>query len=291
MYDLKLNDINIRDPFVLLHENKYYMYGTRGDTAWGYADGFDVYISEDLIHWSDPIEVFHKPIDFWADQNFWAPEVFYYRGDFYMFASFKSDDSKRGTQILKSNSPLGPFLIHSDKPVTPATWECLDGTLYISRTGTPYMIFCHEWTQIQDGEICMIELSQDLKTAVGKPTKLFAGSEPNWTNKDADHYVTDGPFVYRTTNNTLLMIWSGFDQKGNYVISISRSDNQEINGNWSHDEQLLFDHDGGHGMIFGTHQDTLMITLHSPNTPLEERPHFYKIKEENDTLILDENRK
>ena len=32
---MKLADINIRDPFVLLHEGKYYLYGTRGATCWG----------------------------------------------------------------------------------------------------------------------------------------------------------------------------------------------------------------------------------------------------------------
>ena len=27
---IKREEINIRDPFVLVHEGKYYMYGTRG---------------------------------------------------------------------------------------------------------------------------------------------------------------------------------------------------------------------------------------------------------------------
>lgn len=52
---MTLNEINIRDPFVLTHEGKYYMYGTRGATCWGKCDGFDVYVSEDLTLWSDPI--------------------------------------------------------------------------------------------------------------------------------------------------------------------------------------------------------------------------------------------
>ena len=39
---MKLSDIHIRDPFVLLHEDKYYLYGTRGATCWGEADGFDI---------------------------------------------------------------------------------------------------------------------------------------------------------------------------------------------------------------------------------------------------------
>ena len=40
--------VNIRDPYILLHEGIYYLYGTRSATCWGEADGFDCYKSEDL---------------------------------------------------------------------------------------------------------------------------------------------------------------------------------------------------------------------------------------------------
>ena len=45
---MRLSDINLRDPFVLVHEGRYYLYGTRGATCWGPATGFDVYVSADL---------------------------------------------------------------------------------------------------------------------------------------------------------------------------------------------------------------------------------------------------
>lgn len=48
---MKLNDINIRDPYIIKAEGKYYMYGTRSATTWSYGDGFDCYISEDLENW------------------------------------------------------------------------------------------------------------------------------------------------------------------------------------------------------------------------------------------------
>ena len=66
---MKLSDIHIRDPFVLLHEDKYYLYGTRGATCWGAADGFDVFVSDDLENWSEPHEVFHNDGSFWADMH------------------------------------------------------------------------------------------------------------------------------------------------------------------------------------------------------------------------------
>lgn len=283
---MKNTEINIRDPFVLYEDGKYYMYGSRGEETWGICTGLDVYVSDDLENWSEPYEVFTKPENFWSDRNFWAPEVHKYEGAYYMFVSFFAKDKMRGTQILKADSPMGPFKLHSDGPVTPSDWMCLDGTLYIEK-GVPYMVFCHEWTQVKDGEMCVIELSKDLKKAVGEPKMLFkASSLPNVAavNNGAG-YVTDGPFMYTTKSGRLLMIWSSFTADG-YCEAISYSDNGSILGNWTHEEKLLFSKDGGHGMLFYDKNGNLKFPYHQPNNPKgAERPHFAGVAEENDTLI------
>ena len=67
---MKTTEINIRDPYILVHEGKYYLYGTRSATCWGPADGFDCYVSEDKENWKGPIEIFHRPEGFFADQNY-----------------------------------------------------------------------------------------------------------------------------------------------------------------------------------------------------------------------------
>ena len=265
---MKFKDIHIRDPYILVEGGKYYLYGSRGMETWGKGTGLDVYVSDDLENWSEPVEAFTPPAGFWADRNFWAPEVHAYRGAYYMFVSFKSDTCCRGTQILKAESPMGPFVLHSDGPVTPKEWECLDGTLYVESDGKPYMVFCHEWVQIQDGEMCAVELTEDLSASVGEPIVLFKASEPVWaTGLNGDrkgNYVTDGPFLYWTQDGTLLIIWSSFAH-GGYCEGISYSDNGSITGNWIHDERLLFEADGGHGMIFTTLEGELIFICHQPN--------------------------
>lgn len=284
---MKLCDIHIRDPFILADGGKYYLYGSRGNEAWGKCSGLDVYVSDNLETWSDAIQAFTPPEDFWTDMHFWAPEVHKYDDKYYMFVSFKSCDRCRGTQILKADSPMGPFVIHSDGPVTPPEWECLDGTLYIENN-VPYMVFCHEWTQIDDGEICVMELTKDLKKAVSEPKILFRASEPVWSDGyEPDKYVTDGPFLYRTQGGRLLMIWSSFS-KHEYCEAISYSDNDSIFGNWFHDERLLFEKNGGHGMIFKKYNNEKMFIQHMPNNSPHERPQLFKIIEKNDTLYIDE---
>lgn len=286
---MKLNEIVIRDPYVLLYEDKYYMYGTRSHLCWKKPEdidtqGFDVYISEDLENWSEPIEVFKRPKNFWADKNFWAPEVHEYEGGFYMFATFIGEERRRGTQILKADHPTGPFKIHSPEPITPKEWECLDGTLYVDKKGTPYMVFCHEWVQIKDGTICAVELSKDLTRPVGEPKLLFKASEPSWSDENAERYVTDGPCFYRTETDELLMFWSSL-MGGKYVEAIARSSNGEIDGEWENLDELLYSTDGGHGMAFRSKEGELYFTLHSPNINYQENPCFLKINDVGNNIV------
>lgn len=280
---MKLTDINIRDPFVILEDGKYYMFGTRGNECWGKGTGLDVYISDDLENWSGPTLAFDPPSDFWADRNFWAPEVHKYQNKFYMFVSFKSETKHRGTQVLISDNPEGPYRIHGKRPITPESWECLDGTFYLSKSGKPYMVFCHEWTQVGDGEICAIEMTSDLTSAVGDPMLLFKASDAEWiksvTGKPGD-YVTDGPFMHRSSGGDLFMLWSADDENG-YVEALAKSSNGEIDGKWTQVCRLVKRFSGGHGMIFKTKDGSEKLIMHSPDISLKERPFIFNLTEEN----------
>ncbi len=285
---MKCSDINIRDPYILIHEGRYYMYGTRGATCWGPATGFDVYVSDDLENWSEPIACFENDGTFWADRNYWAPEVHKWNDSFYMFASFKNEKVRRGTAILKAESPLGPFVPHSDGCITPPDWECLDGTFYVSRDQRPYMVFCHEWVQAGDGEILAVELTKDLKKPLGTPKLLFKASEAAWCKEyigadGVSGYVTDGPFMWRTEDGSLICLWSTMSQ-GGYTQAYAISDNGEIDGKFVQTEPL-FANDGGHGMLFVGQDGKRYLTLHRPNIPTEEHPVFLPVEEKGGNLI------
>lgn len=290
---MKLSEINIRDPFILPYDGNYYMYGSRvgqptESRAWGDQTGFDVYVSRDLENWSGPKSVFEKNADFWGEFHFWAPEVHLYKGKFYMLASFKAVGKCRGTHILVSDTPDGTFAPLSKEPATPADWECLDGTLYVDKSGKPHIIFCHEWLQIDNGTVCEMELSDDLSQAVSEPRVLWSGADhPDVYEacKESGHYVTDGPYLYRSEGGVLLSIWSSFTAKG-YAELISISDNGDIDGNWQVLREPLWAEDGGHGMIFKTFEGELNFVMHSPNEATCERPKITRIREENGLLKI-----
>ena len=281
---MKSKDFRIRDPFVLPFEGTYYMYGsTRLDTE----EAFDVYTSKDLINWEGPFEVFAVQEGFWSDRNFWAAEVHRYNGAFYLFGTFKSETRNRGTQILRADSPYGPFVPHSDGPITPVDWGCLDGTLYIDDGGVPYMVFCREFDLLpnRNGTMCVVQLTQDLKEPVGEPVTLFAAKDPVWAHKDANLFVTDGPFLYKADDGSLLMLWAS--APGLYAQVVSRSASSSIFGPWEHEEEVLYGENGGHGMLFHTFDGRLMLTMHQPNwNPPGEHVKFGEVICQNGKLQL-----
>jgi arabinan endo-1,5-alpha-L-arabinosidase len=287
---LTKNDIRIRDPFILTdHDSKtYFLYGTTDENVWeGQAVGFNAYQSTDLENWEGPFQVFRPAADFWADRHFWAPEVFCHHEKYYMFASFKAEGVCRGTQILVSDNPLGPFTPLSTEPVTPRDWECLDGTLYIDASQQPWIIYCHEWLQVHDGEICAQRLTDDFLATVGDPVVLFKASDADWTVpvRGETDYVTDGPFLFNDKLGRLQMLWSSRSKNG-YAVGIAHSESGSILGPWVQDSEPLIDQDGGHAMIFHTFEQELKLTIHSPNrTPLE-RPVFLTVTEKNGKLMF-----
>ena len=276
------SDINIRDPFVVVKDGKYYMYGTRAKCFGQLTGGFDVYVSDDLVNWSDPIECFDSEKHGMNRYVNWAPEVHEYRGAYYLFATFTRECGLRATFVLKSESPLGPFVPHSKGGVTPTEWECLDGTLYVDPKGDPYVVFCHEHTQILDGTICYRRLSEDLSEGIGEAVTLFNASSVQGVDSiGGDHYVTDGPFMYRSKTGELLMIWSSF-QHGKYAVYPVKFAGGDLGMDFEHQTPLITS-DGGHGMIFRG-GDALYLTFHSPNASEQEHPYFVKLVDCGDHL-------
>lgn len=282
---MKITDINIRDPYVLFENNKYYLYGTRAKDFGCKTGGFDVYTSDNLVDWSNPSECFASAQYGLNKEVNWAPEVHKYNGAYYMFATFTKENGLRGTFVLKANSPLGPFAPHSKKALTPDEWECLDGTLYIDKNGKPYLVFCHEHTQITDGAMCYVRLSDDLSEALSEPVTMFRASSPYYIEEkpEGEHYITDGPFMYRTRDGELLMIWSTFIHH-QYAQCLAKSDNGEIDGEFIHLPPLITD-DGGHGMLFNG-KEGLMLTFHTPNQTDYERPTFKRIRDTGSSIQI-----
>ena len=293
-YPLRVDDLRIRDPFVVVADGTYLMYESK---PWYGGKSVNVFESKDLIHWSERKSVMTIP-ETLDNTAVWAPEVHRYRGKWYLFVTLtmkpgaweikpmQEDGYKlgtlqpRGTWIYVADSPRGPFVPVRNGSVTPKEWMCLDGTFF-EEDGKPYMIFCHEWCQTGNGRMMLAELKPDLSGFVGEPKELFRASSAG-----GRFHVTDGPFLYRSpVSGKLFMTWSNMGDKG-YSVYLKTSESGSVRGPWRNAGKL-FSKDGGHGMFFKDLAGRLQFVLHQPNKGPLERMKAFPVRETADTIAID----
>ncbi len=295
---LHLADFQLHDPFILPDQasKTYYLYTAGGG-------GVVYYKSKDLLTWEGPYNCFREPADGWANpaNGIWAPEVHFYKGKYYLFATLHNNDVEvppggsvggytrhmRSTTISISDSPEGPFtLLKKDDTTTPHDFMTIDGTFYVDPDGKPWMVYAHEWVQKLDGTIEALPLKDDLSDAAGRPIYLFKASDAPWIDEEAtpnaeeSHRVTDGPELYRTKDGHLLMLWSSYKNSG-YVETLARSKTGTLKGPW---EQLptLVENDSGHGMLFKTFDGQLELCIGQPFN--NQRAKIYDMEDLGDTV-------
>lgn len=114
-FTIPISSLRLRDPFILVDKqtSMYYLHFNNNLKI-------RVYKSKDLSTWKDEGYSFIAKSDFWGQQDFWAPDVYEYGGRYYLFTTFSNTGVKRGTSILVSDSPKGPFTPLVNKAITPS---------------------------------------------------------------------------------------------------------------------------------------------------------------------------
>ena len=292
----KTSEIRIRDPFVVVHDGAYYLYGSIDEYT-----GRVLYVhkSYDLENWEEPTVVYTLSEDSWAKGQLWAPEVHKYCGKFYLFHSMLGKNGLRGTEISVADTPEGPFIPISDRPATPAGQSCIDGTLYVE-DGVPYIVYSHDWPDCYNeekgayvGEIAAVQLSDDLTHSVGEPFLLFdsteaplSGSNPHHCNRDSGPFVrygSDGPFIEKLSDGRIFLLWSPMPG-GNYVVLGAVADS--IRSKWTHVEPEIFSENGGHPMVFEALDGERYMAIHWPEKNKLERSRFLPICEKDGKICL-----
>jgi hypothetical protein len=282
---MKTQEINIRDPYLLLHGGIYYLYGTRSESSWGPAYGFDCYFSSDRENWDGPVEIFHRPEGFFADREYWAPECYFHQGRFCLLTTLGAPDRPKGVYLLVSDSPTGPFVPCGGR-LTPEGEAAIDGTLCFE-DGAPWLVYSRSFENGTEGEMFAIRLADDLSRPAGEPVRLFSASEAPWARpvpfakaefgRDDPVYFTDGPCLIRGAAGELLMAWSSWGTQ-EYAVGVAVSDSGRIAGPWRQLERPLYPANGGHGMLFRDGDGQIYFVLHAPNDKYMERPHFLRVE-------------
>lgn len=267
--DLVYGDlVPLADPFILLHNDVYYAYGT------GAADGIEVMTSDDLKTWTrnaDHLDrlALHKD-DSFGEKWFWAPEVYYVNDRFYMYYS-----AEEHICVATADSPLGPFKQEVKRPMLEGE-KAIDNSLFIDDDGTPYLFF----DRFNDGlNIWVAELETDLMTIKTETLHPCIHVSQEW--EQVWPRVNEGAFVIKHEGTYYLTYSANSYESQFYGIGCATA--TDIMGEWtkySHNP-LLQKPDGlvgvGHSAMFKDKMGDWKIVFHAhqSETAIHPRNMFF----------------
>jgi GH43 family beta-xylosidase len=197
----------LADPFVLQHEGVYYAYGTGSSVGDEMGDSrqFPVVRSTDLAHW-EACGGALEPLAAHPGAAYWAPEVAFHNGTFYMYYSAEGSgiDTHR-LRVATADSPLGPFR-DTGKILFPDEGFTIDAHPFRDpKDGQWYLYFAKDWLEVPVGTgTAVVPLADDMMTPLEKPrTVLRASADWHVFARNRELYdqvfeawhTVEGPFV------------------------------------------------------------------------------------------------
>ena len=242
--------VSLGDPFIMLHQGVYYAYGTQAE------DGIEVYTSDNLEEWEKaPALALHKDNSF-GDKWFWAPEVYYVNGKFYMYYT-----AEEHMCVATSDSPLGPFIQEVKKPMLEGE-KTIDNSLFIDDDGTPYLFF----DRFNDGlNIWVAELEEDLITIKKQTLHPCIHVSQEW--EKVWPRVNEGAFV--TKHNGMYYMTYSANSYESPFYGVGCATATSIMGEWTkYPDNPLLQKPGnlvgvGHSALFRDKKGDLRIVFHA----------------------------
>ncbi|MFW6042766.1 MAG: family 43 glycosylhydrolase [Marinilabiliaceae bacterium] len=140
------------DPTIIRVDDTYYAAGTSSD----FGGNYPLYESKDLVNWDQIGYVFNE-LPAWASDSFWAPELYYQDGTFYVYYAAKRKSDRIScigvattTDIHEGFTDRGIVVEWGDEAIDAFVFQDDEGGRYISwkayglTEGRPVEILCSE---------------------------------------------------------------------------------------------------------------------------------------------------
>jgi beta-xylosidase len=227
------------DPFVLRHRGVYYAFGTTGGER--KADGrvFTLLRSADLVNWRELGGALLEPTSDRAYQ-FWAPEVAYEGGTFYLYYSMGGkEEEKFELRVATSRRPEGPY---HDAGVKLLDCEdnrfTIDAHPFKDADGRWYMFYARNFPDTQGGAHPGTALVVDRligMTKLAGECKVVLRARHPWTLYEAnrrmevygrtfDWHTIEGAFVRRHAGRYYCFYSGSNWQTPNYGVDYAVAD-------------------------------------------------------------------
>lgn len=224
--------ISVHDPVIIKQDSMYYIFCTgRGIAVWS---------SKNMTDWTREKPVFTQTPD-WAAKaipkarpnDFWAPDISYYKGTYYLFYAVSVFGKNTSVIGLATNKTL-----HTDSPdfkwvdqglviqSSPGQdmFNAIDPNLIRDEKDVPYLTFGSFWDGIK-----LVKLSADLKTPIEPKPWLTIASRPrkaNLPDSVAGNAAIEGPFIFK--KNGYYYLFTSWDYccrgpQSTYKMMVGRS--------------------------------------------------------------------
>jgi GH43 family beta-xylosidase len=205
-YKNPVYDRYMADPFVLRHDGHYYAYGTGPLSPEGRP--FPVLHSTDLIHWEQHGWALNPP----GGDDFWAPEVVYHDGLFYMYYSAHGmDGHDHQLRVATHMHPFGPFqdvgrVLIPDQPFT------IDAHPFKDKDGRWYLFYSQDFLTIDDpyrvGTGIVVDRMLDMLTLAGEP-RVVIRPHADWQLFKAERSMYGAVYDWHTIEGAALRTHNG----------------------------------------------------------------------------------
>lgn len=145
------------DPFVWEHQGVYYAIGTSAAEAEGEVDEigerrvFPLLRSDDFVNWHFAGSALLRPDPALGD-SFWAPEVAYCDGRFYLYYSVGHEDKNHQLRVATSDRPLGPYQDIGETLVDPKSCPfAIDPHPFQDDDGQWYLFYARDFLDTEGG--------------------------------------------------------------------------------------------------------------------------------------------
>lgn len=231
------------DPFVWEHQGVYYAIGTGAAEAAGDVDEksdrrvFPLLKSEDFVNWEFAGNALERPDPALGD-NFWAPEIAFYKGMFYLYYSVGHEDKRHQLRVATSDRPLGPYqdigkslldLNTCPFAIDPHPFQDDDGQWYLFyardfldtdggvKVGTALMITRMEsMTQLAGPGVTVLRARSDWQRFMAN--RLMYGEIYDW-------HTLEGPFVRKYEGRYYCFYSGGRWETEDYGVDYGVADN------------------------------------------------------------------
>jgi GH43 family beta-xylosidase len=230
------------DPFVWQYEGIYYAIGTGDTEAEGEVDLVDeqrifpLLQSNDFVSWQPAGNALVRP-DRALGTHFWAPEIAFFEGKFYLYYSVGHEDKNHQLRVAVSDRPLGPYLDQDVTLVEPT--DCpfaIDPHPFQDDDGQWYLFYARDFLDtaggVRAGTALVVDRLQTMTQLTGKAVTVLR-AQHDWQRfmvdrpmygSTYDWHTLEGPHVRKYEGRYYCFYSGGRWETENYGVDYGIAD-------------------------------------------------------------------